>query len=97
MKLTILYEPLFPWNTFLQILRSDIIEDCGESINPYIDIGQIEGHLIMGFGSYTSEAEKYNPDTGEKLSNGTLVRLNIFIMVVTICSTYIQNTQMNIF
>ena len=74
----ILYETIFHGIRFFQILRSDIIEDCGESINPYIDIGQIEGNLVMGFGSYTSEAEKYNPETGEKLSNGTWVRLNLF-------------------
>ena len=47
-------------------------------MNPYVDIGQIEGSVIMGFGLYTSELVKYNPETGEKLSNGTWVRSIIF-------------------
>ena len=61
--------------TKLQILRSDIVEDCGLSMNPYVDIGQVEGSVVMGFGLYTSEAVKYNTETGEKLSNSTWVSI----------------------
>mmetsp|Transcript_28945 Transcript_28945/g.42932 ORF Transcript_28945/g.42932 Transcript_28945/m.42932 type:complete len:708 (-) Transcript_28945:167-2290(-) len=36
-------------------LRSDILVDCGSSINPMIDIGQIEGAFIQGMGWSTTE------------------------------------------
>ncbi|XP_042871766.1 indole-3-acetaldehyde oxidase-like [Penaeus japonicus] len=51
--------------------RADIVEDCGKSMNPFVDIGQVEGAFIMGVGLYTSELVKFNVETGEKLSNGT--------------------------
>ena len=44
-------------------------------MNPYVDIGQVEGSVVMGFGLYTSEAVKYNTETGEKLSNSTWVSI----------------------
>lgn len=53
------------------IRRADIIEDCGRSLSPYVDIGQIEGSFVMGLGLFTSELVKFNPETGQKLSNGT--------------------------
>ncbi|KAB7507046.1 Indole-3-acetaldehyde oxidase [Armadillidium nasatum] len=53
------------------ILRSDIIEDCGRSLSPYVDMGQVEGAFVMGLGFFTSEKVKYDPETGQKLSNGT--------------------------
>jgi len=37
------------------ILRSDILHDVGSSLNPAIDIGQIEGGYIQGTGWLTSE------------------------------------------
>ncbi len=33
-----------------RILRADIIQDCGTSLNPAVDIGQIEGAFIQGLG-----------------------------------------------
>ncbi|MEN6542106.1 xanthine dehydrogenase molybdopterin binding subunit, partial [Parvibaculum sp.] len=38
-----------------RILRADIIEDVGASLNPVIDIGQIEGAFIQGMGWLTME------------------------------------------
>lgn len=38
-----------------QILRADILMDVGKSINPAIDIGQIEGAYIQGYGWSTME------------------------------------------
>jgi xanthine dehydrogenase large subunit len=38
-----------------RILRADILHDCGRSLNPAIDMGQIEGGYIQGMGWLTTE------------------------------------------
>ena len=38
-----------------RVLRVDILHDCGKSLNPAIDLGQIEGGFIQGMGWLTSE------------------------------------------
>ncbi|WP_375260902.1 xanthine dehydrogenase molybdopterin binding subunit [Palleronia sp.] len=38
-----------------RILRTDILHDCGKSLNPAIDIGQIEGGYVQGAGWLTTE------------------------------------------
>ena len=43
-----------------KILRTDILHDSGKSINPNIDIGQIEGAFIQGVGWCTTEEIKWN-------------------------------------
>ncbi|KAK1336525.1 hypothetical protein QTO34_002556 [Cnephaeus nilssonii] len=42
-------------------IRTDIVMDVGCSINPAIDIGQIEGAFIQGMGLYTIEELNYSP------------------------------------
>ncbi|KAJ7345478.1 hypothetical protein JRQ81_001428 [Phrynocephalus forsythii] len=43
-------------------IRTDIVMDVGCSINPAIDIGQIEGAFVQGLGLYTMEVLKYSPE-----------------------------------
>ncbi|XP_017400701.1 aldehyde oxidase 2 isoform X4 [Cebus imitator] len=43
-------------------IRTDIIMDACCSLNPAIDIGQIEGSFIQGMGLYTTEELKYSPE-----------------------------------
>ena len=38
-----------------RILRADLLHECGRSINPAIDRGQIEGGFVQGLGWLTSE------------------------------------------
>jgi len=38
-----------------RVLRTDIMMDIGNSVNPAIDIGQIEGAFVQGMGLYTME------------------------------------------
>ena len=45
-------------------LRVDILHDCGKSLNPAIDVGQIEGGFVQGAGWLTSEELWWN-DLGE--------------------------------
>lgn len=52
-----------------QLLRTDIVMDLGESLNPAIDIGQVEGGFIQGYGLYTMEEMIYSP-TGTLMSRG---------------------------
>ncbi len=43
-----------------RVLRADILHDCGKSLNPAIDMGQIEGGFIQGVGWLTSEELWWN-------------------------------------
>ncbi|XP_030559376.1 xanthine dehydrogenase [Drosophila novamexicana] len=44
-----------------QVLSTDIVMDIGSSINPAIDIGQIEGAFMQGYGLFTLEELMYSP------------------------------------
>ena len=43
-----------------RVLRIDILHDVGESLNPAIDLGQVEGGFIQGMGWLTSEELVYD-------------------------------------
>jgi xanthine dehydrogenase large subunit len=47
-----------------RLLRTDIVHDCGDSLNPAVDIGQVEGGYVQGVGWLTSEEVCWN-DAGE--------------------------------
>ena len=38
-----------------RVLRVDILHDCGDSLNPAVDLGQIEGGYVQGVGWLTTE------------------------------------------
>ena len=38
-----------------RVLRADLVQDCGRSLNPIVDLGQIEGAFVQGMGWLTSE------------------------------------------
>ncbi|KAM3303282.1 abscisic-aldehyde oxidase [Capsicum chacoense] len=52
------------------ILQSDIIYDCGQSLNPAVDMGQIEGAFVKGIGFFMHEEYLTNED-GLMVSNST--------------------------
>ena len=47
-----------------KLLRVDILHDAGSSLNPALDIGQIEGAFIQGMGWLTMEELVWHPTTG---------------------------------
>lgn len=52
----------------VQLLRTDLLHDVGESLNPAIDIGQVEGAYVQGLGWVTTEECKWN-DKGHLLNH----------------------------
>ena len=52
-----------------RVLRVDILQDVGNSLNSAIDLGQIEGAFIQGLGWLTTEELKWN-DAGQLISDG---------------------------
>jgi xanthine dehydrogenase large subunit len=47
-----------------RLLAAHILHDAGQSLNPAIDIGQIEGAFIQGMGWLTCEELVWHPDDG---------------------------------
>ncbi|KAK4855131.1 hypothetical protein QYF36_004311 [Acer negundo] len=52
------------------ILQADIMYDCGQSLNPAVDLGQIEGAFVQGIGFFMLEEYPTNSD-GLVTSEGT--------------------------
>ncbi|KAL1348049.1 hypothetical protein HN51_024045 [Arachis hypogaea] len=53
-----------------RFLQTDIIYDCGQSLNPAVDLGQIEGAFVQGLGFFMLEEYETNAD-GLVLADGT--------------------------
>jgi len=48
-----------------KLLRADVLHDAGTSLNPAVDIGQVEGAFIQGMGWLTMEELVWHPQTGQ--------------------------------
>ena len=48
----------------VQILSQDMLYDCGDSLSPEIDIGQVEGAYVVGVGHFLTEGLEYDSTTG---------------------------------
>ena len=44
-----------------KVMRTDILHDVGKSLNPTIDLGQVEGAYIQGVGWLTTEELVWHP------------------------------------
>jgi xanthine dehydrogenase large subunit len=52
-----------------KLLRADLLHDVGRSLNPAVDIGQVEGAFIQGMGWLTMEELAWHPTTGRLLTH----------------------------
>ncbi|KAI3837535.1 hypothetical protein MKW98_011454 [Papaver atlanticum] len=52
------------------ILQTDIVYDCGQSLNPAVDLGQIEGAFVQGVGFFMMDEYLTNSE-GLVVSDGT--------------------------
>lgn len=52
-----------------RILRTDILHDAGQSLNPAVDIGQIEGGYVQGAGWLTTEELVWDAQSGRLLTH----------------------------
>jgi xanthine dehydrogenase large subunit len=48
-----------------KLLRADLLQDAGTSLNPALDIGQVEGAFIQGMGWLTMEELVWHPGSGQ--------------------------------
>jgi len=53
-----------------EVVRSDILYDAGLSLNPYLDLGQIQGGFVQGLGNVTTEEMLYD-DQGGPITDNT--------------------------
>ncbi|XP_075975629.1 xanthine dehydrogenase-like [Anticarsia gemmatalis] len=53
------------------IVRADIFEDVGRSMNPAIDLGQVEGAFVQSLSLWTMEIHDFDEHTGEIYTDRT--------------------------
>ncbi|MGF6211452.1 xanthine dehydrogenase molybdopterin binding subunit [Comamonas sp. 4034] len=52
-----------------KLLRADVLHDVGQSLNPAVDIGQVEGAFVQGMGWLTMEELVWHPKTGALMTH----------------------------
>ncbi|HLO93440.1 MAG TPA: xanthine dehydrogenase molybdopterin binding subunit [Burkholderiaceae bacterium] len=52
-----------------RVLRADALHDVGQSLNPALDIGQVEGAFVQGQGWLTTEELRWHPQNGKLLTH----------------------------
>ena len=52
-----------------KLLRADVLHDAGKSLNPAVDIGQVEGAFIQGMGWLTMEELVWHPQSGKLMTH----------------------------
>jgi xanthine dehydrogenase large subunit len=52
-----------------KLLRADALHDVGASLNPAVDIGQVEGAFVQGMGWLTTEELWWHPKTGKLMTH----------------------------
>ncbi|MCV2352328.1 xanthine dehydrogenase molybdopterin binding subunit [Paucibacter sp. Y2R2-4] len=52
-----------------RVIRADVLHDVGRSLNPALDIGQIEGAFVQGMGWLTMEELVWHPSSGALLTH----------------------------
>jgi len=52
-----------------RLLRADVLHDAGRSLNPAIDLGQVEGAFVQGMGWLTTEELVWHPETGRLMTH----------------------------
>ncbi len=52
-----------------KLLRADVLHDVGQSLNPAVDIGQVEGAFIQGLGWLTMEELVWHPESGALMTH----------------------------
>ncbi len=52
-----------------RVLRADVLHDVGQSLNPALDIGQVEGAFVQGQGWLTTEELVWHPQSGMLLTH----------------------------
>jgi xanthine dehydrogenase large subunit len=55
-----------------KLLRADLLHDAGRSLNPALDIGQVEGAFIQGMGWLTMEELVWHPADGSPRAGALL-------------------------
>jgi xanthine dehydrogenase large subunit len=51
-----------------RVLRADVLYDAGASLNPAVDLGQVEGAFVQGMGWLTTEELRWDEATGRLLT-----------------------------
>ncbi|MEE7493336.1 xanthine dehydrogenase molybdopterin binding subunit [Methylobacterium oryzae] len=52
-----------------RLVRADILHDAGRSLNPALDVGQVEGGFVQSMGWVTSEELVWHPGSGKLLTH----------------------------